>query len=658
MKTRFVLFFAFFFFSIASFSQGYKKYTVVKGETVRDVAKKHRVTPYDIHRLNPDSKNGITENTILLIPTSASSKTTIQKGKSTKVVNTIHKLEPSETFYSLSKKYNVEVIDIENANPNISIDSLQIGQEIVIPINRNNLVSQVKETESVDAYVYHVVVKGETKYSIAKQFDMTLQSLEELNPEVKEVLPLGYKLKLYNKDYVAPQLVSIEESPYMMYVVRAKETFYNLKKKTGLNKEEIIKLNPEVKEGLKQGMLLKLPKATIINESLVTEEKELVDFTKSLIRTAPKEIALLIPFNLARIESDSVRKKLLRNDRFLNMTLDFYSGALMAIDSAQVLGLPLRVKILDSKETRNTSSIASIRDSLYTTDAVIGPFFPNNVETVASVLDTIPVISPLSKGYAKQYDNLFQSVPSSEYTRKALLDYLISKNGNILAITDVKKASVRQYLKERYPSIKIISLTEDGTIDKELLKNMMLKDVTNYVLLDTERVGIAINATKILAEQQEEYPIQLAVMDNNKIFENSEIPIARLTALKMIYPSVTNDNDENPRRLSFIKSFKEKNGYMPNRFAVRGFDVTFDIIMRLFQPQPFKEVMDTFASEQVKNKFSYTFENGGYHNKGIYIMHFDEELTVKEVIHQNDEVVTPETEESELNGEEFLLMQE
>ena len=53
MKTRLILFLALVLFSTAAFSQEYKKHTVAKGETMKSIAKKYTVTPYDIQRLNP-----------------------------------------------------------------------------------------------------------------------------------------------------------------------------------------------------------------------------------------------------------------------------------------------------------------------------------------------------------------------------------------------------------------------------------------------------------------------------------------------------------------------------------------------------------------------------------------------------------------------------
>ncbi|MBD3843064.1 MAG: LysM peptidoglycan-binding domain-containing protein, partial [Campylobacterales bacterium] len=103
------LFFALFFVSVSAFAQDYKKHKVAKGETITDIAKKHKVTPYDIYRLNPDSKNGIKENMVLLIPASVGVPVTPVKENPSEVVNTIHELQQGETLYSVSKKYNVTV---------------------------------------------------------------------------------------------------------------------------------------------------------------------------------------------------------------------------------------------------------------------------------------------------------------------------------------------------------------------------------------------------------------------------------------------------------------------------------------------------------------------------------------------------------------------
>jgi len=134
------------------------------------------------------------------------------------------------------------------------------------------------------------------------------------------------------------------------------------------------------------------------------------------------------------------------------MILDFYSGALMAIDSAKTLGMNVDIKIFDSEETKFTTNALSVisSGSFANTDAVIGPFYQVNVERVAAALENqnIPVISPLSKDDGKSYKNLYQSMPQNEAIRKAMFDYMHAKNGNIIGVIDPKKLAVKQYIKD------------------------------------------------------------------------------------------------------------------------------------------------------------------------------------------------------------------
>ena len=58
--------------------------------------------------------------------------------------------------------------------------------------------------------------------------------------------------------------------------------------------------------------------------------------------------------------------------------------------------------------------------------------------------------------------------------------------------------------------------------------------------------------------------------------------------------------------------------------------MTFDALMRLSQPNGFFESTNQ-VTEQVESKFDYfKNETGGFANKGLYILYYDADLTVKE----------------------------
>ena len=348
-----------------------------------------------------------------------------------------------------------------------------------------------------------------------------------------------------------------------------------------------------------------------------------------------KKLALLLPFNLNRVQNDTVNAvaNRLKKDKFLNMTLDFYSGALVAIDSAKQLGINVDVSIFDSEETKSNSNVAKLiaDHHLENYNAVIGPFYQTNVEKTAELLSAnqVPVISPLSKEIGKSYPNLFQTITSTSLLRSAIFDYMRSKNGNIIAVVDKKKVSVKKYILENQKDVRLVSLTEMGSIIPESLSSKLQKNRINYVVLETESTVLIKATLKLLLSKLKECAIQLVILEPNETLDTDEIEFANLVQLKLLYPSMTRENSSVEAEI-FEKNYKLKNKVTPNTFAIRGFDVTFDALMRLSQFNSFLESASTQVTEQVESKFDY-FKNPteGFANKGMYNLYYDADLTVK-----------------------------
>ena len=57
----------------------------------------------------------------------------------------------------------------------------------------------------------------------------------------------------------------------------------------------------------------------------------------------------------------------------------------------------------------------------------------------------------------------------------------------------------------------------------------------------------------------------------------------------------------------------------------------FNTLNRDLKIEKYQETIDAAATEQIDNKFEfYKKEDGGYTNKGIYILYYDTDLTIKE----------------------------
>ena len=349
----------------------------------------------------------------------------------------------------------------------------------------------------------------------------------------------------------------------------------------------------------------------------------------------PKKLALLLPFNLNKVQNDTVNSVAdrLKKDKFLNMTLDFYSGALVAIDSAKQLGVTVDVSVFDSEETKNGLNLVKLIADNHLEDfsAVIGPFYQTNVEKTAELLSAnqVAIISPLSKEMGKSYPNLFQTITPTSLLRSAIFDFMRSKNGNVIAVVDKKKVSVKKYILDNQKDVRLVSLTEIGALIPESLSNKLQKDRINYVVLETESTVLIKATLKLLLSKLKECAIQLVILEPNETLETDEIEFDNLVQLKLLYPSMTRENSSVGAEI-FEKNYKLKNKVTPNAFAIRGFDVTFDALMRLSQATTFSESTSTQVTEQVESKFDYLKnETGGFANKGLYILYYDADLTVK-----------------------------
>ncbi|MBX9808265.1 MAG: LysM peptidoglycan-binding domain-containing protein, partial [Flavobacteriaceae bacterium] len=152
-------------FSLSGFSQEKTiTHKVEKGETIAQIAQKYSVTPYDIYKLNPDAQAGLKPNSVLLIPKKATTQKVSSQAKT-------HKVAPKETLFGIEKQYGVSDEALKKANPDLEKLGLQIGKTLTIPSNSGSK-TVVPAPEKV---VYHEVLPKETKYSIAKQYGITIE---------------------------------------------------------------------------------------------------------------------------------------------------------------------------------------------------------------------------------------------------------------------------------------------------------------------------------------------------------------------------------------------------------------------------------------------------------------------------------------------------
>ena len=618
-------------FSWFANAQKFKTHTVKQGETVESIAKKYQVTASDIYALNPDAKRKLTLDAVLIIP----NVSTVASGIPTETKELIgfksHKVQRKETLYSISKEYNIEVEDIKKHNKSLYSENLKKGDQIRIP-QYKTIVSKVTPNNALKTYR---VQPKEGKWGVAYKFGITVAELETLNPKMGEVLQPGDILTVPNTDSEK----TIDDN-FNYYTVQKSEGYYRLKVKLGLTQEQLEKLNPELKiDGLKEGMVLKVPHNVTVGDTIVKVEG--TNLTSKLKNLKTKQIAVMLPFRLNRVNADSVQqaKDMIKTDRRLAVSLDFQSGVLMAVDSAKQLGISTKLKVFDTgDQLAEVSKILNSNDfSKY--DAVIGPLMPNLLDRVAKALenDKIPVISPINKP-TQLYENVFQTIPEPEILEHAMIQFVKDDQSrrNVVIISDNSNTAISNRLKSEFPNARqIFSKKNDGRDAFYIVATDLggaFVSGKNYVFLETANEALVSNVTSMLnGLSNKNQEIILVSTNKTDAFEGINVSNYHLANLKFHYPTINKSlNSDQPD--SFVKSYKKKYNIEPNKFAVRGFDLTLDVLLRLASDDDlYKASNNSVETQYTENKFRYSKKpNGGYINEAVFIVKYTPELTIEE----------------------------
>lgn len=634
----------------AAQAQNFSTHYVKVGETVEGLAKRYFVSAAEIYQLNPDAKKELKPNTVLIIPISKAKKPVVIQKKELKGF-LVHKTKRKETLYSLAKEYNVSEGDIKKYNSFLYANPLRKGDKLKIPNFKTTQVLENTPNKTVvtNKNTYKVLPK-EGKWRVAYKFGITINELEALNPNMADVLNPGDEIIVPNLDKGATKKI---DDTFSYYEVLPKEGFYRLKLKLGLNQDELETLNPELKEiGLKSGMVLKIPlnnEATTVLKPFNVVQGEPLNLANKIVDFSMKHIAVMLPFRMHRVNFDSTEdtKKSLEKAPYLNASLDFHSGVLMAIDSLKALGVSLKVDVYDTRYDVNEVARIMRENDFKNTDAVIGPLTSDNFNKVALELknNNTPVISPIGTKL-NLFNNVFQSRPENKTLIAKVVSFVKRDTlpNNVVIISDSKNMGIANSLKKEFASAKIVYSRKDKEgkdeffVTKEDIE-AALKPGKNSVFLETENGGYASNVTSVLAslnkrvnpDALEEAPPEICLFTTsmNAAFQGEQINNTHLSTLKFHFATASKEYEGTN---SFVKKYNRKYNITPNNRAVKGFDLTMDVVLRLVSSQDLYTSVDNAPlTEYVENKFAYKKSMlGGFVNESVYLVKYDN-LSVVEV---------------------------
>ena len=155
-------------------------YVVQKGDTLYSIALKYGTTPNAIIRKNNLKNNTLTVGQTLTIPSDVEST-----GDYSDVSNSsTYVVQRGDSLYSIANAYNVSANDLRNIN-NLTSDILSVGQVLIIPGNSNR---------NSNASNLYVVKRGDSLWSIANKFNVSINKIRMLNNLNSDILTIGQTL--------------------------------------------------------------------------------------------------------------------------------------------------------------------------------------------------------------------------------------------------------------------------------------------------------------------------------------------------------------------------------------------------------------------------------------------------------------------------------
>ena len=535
-----------------------------------------------------------------------------------------HKVKKKETLYGLARKYNVTIDQIKSYNPLINKIGLKKKMQLQIPVYP--VIEAPKAVPLKAGLTKYLVQPKETKWRLAYRYGITIQELEALNPQIRDGLKIGQEIVVPER---APSETKALEEAFNYYKVKPKEGFYRLEKKLGVTQADLITLNPSLPAtGLQAGMILKIPPNKTgdlkVDNDLLVEKIRLED---SLFTNTYLQLAAFLPFKANTIVFDSIEQtaKLLQKRNIHTIALDMYMGVEMAIAKADSLGIKVKLTVFDTQNNKQETQKQVNTHAWEGTAAIIGPLVPANFDVASHLLPlaNIPMIAPLSSKAVKKKAQVYQSVSSAKRMRLKMTEYLrqiIDTTQNVVIIADTLNADVAKNLLEDYPFAHRVVPEVGGFVVPDLIDSLLIDSLPNKVIFESQNLGLAANVTSLLnAQISKERDVQLFTTMRTAIYENDNISRKHLGNLKFTYVSGRHPQ-ENIRQAEFKRAFQHRFGDYPSKEAIRAYDVTLDVILRLAYKN---EIGLSFLGETdyLENRFFYEKDpEGGYQNSASYLL--------------------------------------
>ncbi len=168
----------------------------------------------------------------------------------------------------------------------------------------------------------------------------------------------------------------------------------------------------------------------------------------------------------------------------------------------------------------------------------------------------------------------------------------------------------------------VILKPEKGYIKPDLFRQTIVSNKDNWIVLITDDKVVTADVVNNLGVLHEEFNLTLFCSNYGKNFDKVDNNF--LARVNFHYPTTTFIDYEDLEVQKFMNKFKVNNYIEPSEYAFKGFDMTYDALLRLATFSDVGSAFDAGQSERMSSKFHYTKNpNKGFENKGVYLVKYD-----------------------------------